>query len=173
MVDYRRLEIIHQKAKRDKATEEEKAAAENMIVKELTDKVKALASRIGDILQLANACRESGVDIPISNSFFDGSDSGARWGYPHEFIAEGIHHNTGLITDNGYRESSKFTYLGIERYSKGYTFYTDGEQAFMLDKVHTGQAAVPPKSTDLVQFLEEFPVFEQAFLGFIDSLEYA
>ena len=173
MLNNRRLEIIQQKALRDRATEEEKAVAENIIVSELTDKVKALASRIGDILQLANACRENGVNIPVSNSFFGNSDSGARWGYPHEFIAEGIGHNTGLITDNGYRETSKFTYVGIERYSKGYTFYTDGKDAFMLDREHKGRAAKPPKSVDLIQFLEQFPAFEQAFLGFIDSLEYA
>ena len=169
-----RLEVIRRKGLRNRASDAEKAVAENKIILELTNKVKKLAVRIKDIIVLANACCENGVEIPSCNMYFENSDTGARWGYPHEFIAEGIHQNTGLISDGFCSSKTDVGYksVGIEHYSKGYSFYTDGSQIFALDKDHKDCVMVP-KVADLVQFLEEFPVFEKAFLSWVESLEYA
>ena len=166
MTQEERLRNIQTKAKRDAAV---KAAAENAEKaerNELIQQIKDMYERITDLIALANACIDNGIAIPQAEPLDSMKRSGEPWGYPYEFIAEGIYHHTGFIKQN-----RTITYIGIKNGGANGTFdfWTDGLNVW---HVHEQNKSIKrePSIYDLQKFLREFPKFEEAFLKFVDEM---
>ena len=161
-----RIAIIKNRAQKN--IEEANAArdAEEREKLDLINQIKCMAERIGTIINLANICVDNGIEIPNKRYSFNEYDSGKKYGYPHEFIAEGIRHHTGLI-----RGKNKYHYIGIENGGAcgTYDFWTDGFDVWAVHERDRNDLK-DPRIRDMKQFIEEFPVFEKAFLNWIDSL---
>lgn len=167
-----RMNIIKNKAKKDA---DAKLAAQNAEIDQqnkLMKEIKSLSSRIKDIIALANACNQNGVKIPEKDLWHDDYDSGKKYGYKHEFIAEGICHHTGLIRTWGSYANGTYKYIGIENGGANgcYDLWTDGDNVFYIHEDNRNDKQ-RPGIRDMGKFLEEFPVFERAFLNWIDSLD--
>lgn len=161
-----RLANIKNRAMSDKQAELDAKAKEEAEREALIDKIVSYSERINTILMLANACIQNGVEIPERHPMYDRKYASAeKYGYSHEFIAEGICHHTGLIST-----CKHYEYIGIINGGACgmYDFYTDGDTVFAMHE--RDKTRVRPRIDDMRQFLEEFPVFEKAFLKFIDTL---
>ena len=166
-----RIDIIKNRAKKN--IEEEQAArdAENRKIQGLADRIRDMSDRINTIIRLANACTQNGIKIPESEKLSMREDAGKEYGYPYEFIAEGIRHHTGLIRTWADHKSGTYEYIGINNGGACgcYDFWTDGDNVWAVhENNHKDKKA--PRIKDMEKFLEEFPIFEKAFLNFIDSL---
>ena len=157
MTTEERMEIIKNKAKQIANAEKSAAAKEAMEHEELTVRIRELFDRIQDILALANACDTNKIKMP---------KDGRRYGYEYSFVAEGLHHRTGLIRCDG-----EYKYVGIENGGAcgEFDFRTDGNQCYA---VHESNQGIKRKARiyDMQKFLEDFPVFEEAFLKWIDNM---
>ena len=166
-----RLAIINNRAQKN--IEEANAAhdAEENERLELINQIKGMAERIGEIINLANACIKNGIKIPEKSFNYPTYDAGKKYGYPHEFIAEGIRHHTGLIRTWGRCGNETYEYIGINNGGACgcYDFWTDGFDVWAVheDNRYDKQK---PRIEDMKQFIKEFPKFEKGFLNWIDSL---
>lgn len=162
-----RIAIIKNKAIKNDREKQEAANAEETRRNELINIVKGMKKRIETILLLANTCIENKIKIPEKRISMD-YDAGKEWGYPYEFIADGIRHHVGLIR---IYESGVYKYIGINNGGAcgSYDFWTNGTvvQAVHEDNRNNIKA---PRIRDLEQFIKEFPEFEAGFLKWIDSL---
>lgn len=159
-----RLAIIRGKAEKDKQAQLDAKKAEDALRELLVKQIDDLTERIETVLVLANECLKNGVKIPEGK--FSKYDSGKQYGYPYEFIAEGIYHHTGII-----KCGDKFTHLGINNGGACgcYDFWTNGISTFSVHENRRNDIQ-PPRIKDMEKFLEEFDIFEKGFLNFIDSL---
>lgn len=164
MTQEERLRNIQTKAKRDAAA---KAAAENAEKaerNELIRQIKDMYERITDLIALANACIDNGIEIPQGEGTH--KRAGEHWGYPYEFIAEGFYHHTGFI-----KKGRTIDFIGIENGGAcgAFDFWTDG---LFVGYVHEQNKNIKrePSIYDLQKFLREFPQFEEAFLKFVDEM---
>lgn len=167
-----RIAIIQNKAKQDA---EEKLIARNKEEErrvELITQVQALSDRIETVITLANVCVKNGVEIPKDSSWSQKYDSGKPYGYSHEFIAEGITHHTGLIRTWGESQKGLYKYIGIENggWCGVYDFWTDGYEVCAV-RGNNREDKKLPRIRDMVDFLNEFPQFERAFLNWVDSMK--
>lgn len=166
-----RMNIIKNKAKKDADAKLTAQNAEREQQNRLMKEIKSLSNRIKDIIALANACNKNGVKIP-EYTIWGCCDSGKKYGYEHEFIAEGIYHHTGLIRTWGCYTNGTYKYIGIENGGAcgHYDLWTDGDNVFYIHEDNRNDKKWPG-IRDMEKFLKEFPVFEQAFFNWIDSLD--
>lgn len=167
MTTEERFNIIKNKANRDRQEKIDKETAVKNRRKDLMEQIKEISDRIQDIIALANSCNENSVKIPEDR--YD-KESGAKYGYPHEFIAEGICHHVGLIRTWGLYGSGTYQFIGIVNGGccGQYDFWTNGYRSFgRHEETHI---ETEPRISDLEHFLKEYPSFEKAFLNWIDSL---
>ena len=167
MTTEERIAIIKNKAQKDA---DAKAAAEDAKIKEikkLETIIKGMSDQIETIITLANTCVENGIEIPRKSQWSNDYDSGKEYGYPYEFIAEGIRHHTGLI-----RRKGNYKYIGIDNGGccGQYDFWTNGYDVFAVHEARREDRRVA-RIRDMEQFIKEFPVFAKAFLAWIDSLD--
>lgn len=165
------MSIIHNKAKRDKEaamTEEEKRQAE---WEKAYNEVSKLSDRIADILAIANECKRNGIKIPERSTYDHEYATAKKYGYDAEFICEGIRHHVGLHDRS---RGDKYDCLAI--LNGGicgninlkvtdediWGVYEDGDMR--------GQRT-QARLQDMLQFVREFPVFEEAFYKWLNSLE--
>lgn len=160
-----RMEIIRNKAKKNKEEEANKLSAEDAKRNKLILQIKNLHDRINSLLILANECDTNGINIPQDGYYYRRYNSAKEFGYDAEFIAEGIRHHVGFI--NG----GKYEWVGIKNGGACgvYDFYTNGSDVFSIHQ--STRAKAEPRIRDMEKFLEEFPVFEKAFYNWIDSLQ--
>ena len=160
-----RMEIIRNKAKKDEKEKMNKIYAEDAKRNELVSKIKDVGDRISSLLVLANECKANGIKIPTDAYYTMRYNSAKEFGYDAEFIAEGIRHHVGFI--NG----GKYKWVGIENggICGKYDFYTDGFEVFSIHE--DTKAKAEPRICDMEKFLKEFPIFENAFYNWIDSLQ--
>ena len=171
MTTEERMAIICNKAKKD--ADEATRKANELLSK--TDKLKEqvcnLEDRIYNMIMLANACVDNKVEIPGSrfNWSFD-YDAAKKYGYDADFLADGVRHHTGFICTWSANEIQHFKYIGIKNggFCGKWDFYTDGREVFSIHEENGSYAE--PRICDMEQFLKEFPVFEQAFYNWIESL---
>lgn len=160
-----RIMIINGKVQRDEQENKKKQLDKENKVEKLRNDIYELKERINDLIMLANYCIEKGVKIPEEGSF--GVKAGKKYGYSHEFFAEGFNHHTGFMG----RGKVPIKYLGI--YNGGfcgvYDFYTNGDETF--SEHEKTKEITEARIQDMKQFLEEFEQFENAFYKWIDSLE--
>ena len=169
MTTEERLEIIRNKAERNVIEAEEKANAEELKREELKSQIKNLYSRIQSLLICANECVKNGIKIPKSDSTY--SRAGEKYGYDHEFIAEGFYHGTGLVRE---RDSKTFRYLGINNGGAcgPWDFRTDGDIIINVGGENYNRDQIKePQNKDMEKFLKQFPIFEEAFYKWIDSMD--
>lgn len=169
-----RLNIIKNKAERDRQEKIAREREEEKRIDDLIDQVNSMEDRIQDIINLANACIKSKISIPRKGYYYGNYDSGKKYGYPHEFVAEGIRHHVGLIVDareyDVLNHNYSIKYIGINNGGANgkYDFHTDGHYVY---HVHEDNNSIKrPTEYDLEKFLKEFPEFEKGFLNWIDSL---
>ena len=172
MTTEERIAIIQNKAKKDYERKNAKKTAEENLRQNMADEIRKLADRIEAIITLANTCVANGVEIPEDRGVGRDYNSGEKYGYPHEFIAEGIYHHTGLLRTWGCYTKGTYEYLGINNGGACgvWDFWTDGHDVWAVHERDSNNITVP-RIEDMEQFLKEFPVFEAAFLKWIDSLE--
>ena len=168
MTTEERIMIIKNRAQKNIDDEMKRLDDEMKRLNKLEECISEMTDRIKTIITLANTCLESGIKIP-ETKFSQSYDAGKKYGYPHEFIAEGIRHHTGLIRPN--RTSNRYKYIGIENGGAcgRYDFWTDGNDIWAVHECNRNDKQ-PARERDMEQFIKEFPVFEEAFLNFIDSL---
>ena len=161
-----RMEIIRNKARKNKEEEANKLSAEDAKRNKLILQIKNLHDRINSLLILANECDINGIKIPQDGYYYSRYNSAKEFGYDAEFIAEGIRHHVGFI--NG----GKYEWVGIKNGGACgvYDFYTNGSEVFSIHQ--STKAKAEPRICDMEQFLEEFPVFEKAFYNWIDNLQW-
>ena len=166
-----RLANIKNRAMSDKQAELDAKAKEEAEREALIDKIASYSERINTILTLANACIQNGVKIPEKRPFTFDYDSAAPYGYPNEFIAEGICHHTGLIRTWPEYQKGQYEYIGIKNGGANgcWHFWTNGDTSFAVNE-DISTRRTEPRIYDMQKFLKEFPVFEKAFLKFIDTL---
>ena len=166
-----RIDIIKNRAKKNIEEEQTARDAENRRIQALADRIRDMSDRINAIIRLANTCIENGIKIPESEMFSMREDAGKEYGYPYEFIAEGIRHHTGLIRTWPEYKKGTYEYIGINNGGACgcYDFWTDGDNVWAVHE-NNHKDKRTPRIKDMEKFLEEFPVFEKAFLNFIDSL---
>lgn len=171
-----RMVRLENKVRRDedeKARREKEARIEQILLKE---QIGLLEGRIKEILALANKCIELGIEIPESEPFSHKRYAGKAYGYDADFVADGIWHHVGFYRTWGCSYKRPYAYLAILNGGAcgPWDFVTDGMQILAVsnrdyyddDDHETGQ----PRTEDMKKFLREFPVFESAFLKWIDSL---
>ncbi len=160
-----RIMIINGKVQRDEQEKKKKQLDKENKIEKLRNDIYELKERIDDLIKLANYCIEKGVKIPEEEGSF-GVKSGEKYGYPHEFFAEGFYHHTGFMG----RAKEPIKYLGI--YNGGacgiYDFYTNGDETFSIHR--KTKEITEAKIQDMKQFLSEFEQFESAFYNWIESL---
>ena len=171
MTTEERMAIICNKAKKD--ADEATRKANEMLAKrdKLKGQVCDLENRIYNMMMLANACIDNKVEIPGSGyQWSSHHDAAKKYGYDADFLAEGIRHHTGFICKLAERGKRHFKYIGIKNggYCGKWDFYTDGREVFSIHEENGSYAE--PRICDMEQFLKEFPVFEQAFYNWIESL---
>lgn len=165
-----RIAIIKNKAIKNDREKQEAANAELTRRNELINIIKGMKERIETILLLANTCTENKIKIPEKRISMD-YDAGKKWGYPHEFIADGIRHHVGLIRTWGSYKDDIYKYVGINNGGAcgRYDFWTNGTIVWAVHENNRNDIK-PPRICDLEQFIKEFPEFESGFLKWIDSL---
>lgn len=169
-----RLELISNRAKKNKDEEREKEMEVNNKTSEAMREIEKLKPRIKALITLGNKCIEEGIDFPDSygTKKFGYGDG---W-HSYDFCADGIYHHVGFMECKKgcwYRGESKYNkieYLGIENGGACgvYDFYTNGAVTF-FKREETGEV----KEADLKnmkKFLKEFDKFEAAFYKWIGSL---
>lgn len=167
-----RIAIIQNKGKQ-KAEEDLIAFhKEEMRRKEKIKQIQLLSDRIETVITLANVCIKNGIEIPKDTSWSPRYDSGKPYGYSHEFIAEGITHHVGLIKTWGECQKGIYKYVGIINggFCGVYDFWTDGYEVCAV-KGNNREDKKLPRIRDMLDFLDEFPQFERAFLNWIDSMQ--
>lgn len=174
-----RMETIRNKGQKNIDEAQAKADAKRNELNELCEKVRDMGQRVKDLCKLANTCIENNIQIPCKTQFSSDYDSGKKWGYPYEFIAEGIRHHVGFFTPkrewkNGIQVFTEpFRYIGIKNGGACgvWDFRTDGDIVQSISNTDYDRGKISePRKRDLEQFIKEFPQFEAAFLKWIDSL---
>ena len=176
MTTEERMEIIRNKAKKNKEDELTKKAQEEIEWGRLyTEIYWELSARVKAILRLATECGKSKVKIPRSERLSMREDAAKPYGYDAEFFAEGIRHHVGLFLENPcerFDNNYPINFKGIGIVNGGANgpvdIYTDGNGVYGRDSDKGKMCS--PRTEDMKKFLKEFPVFEQAFYNWIDSL---
>ena len=159
-----RMNIIKNKAERDK---EKELKAEKQKQDELINaiqQIQVLKNRIDDLLTLVNQCKECGIKLPnlIETQRYGYGDG--RYG----FFADRFTHHVGFINNK-----KQIKYIGIDNGGACglYDFCTNGDEIFLK---HEGDGTIstikPVKIYYIKEFLREFDQFEAAFYQWIDSL---
>lgn len=171
-----RMNIIEQKAIRDKKEKEKEQNDLQVKTEQTLQKIRELSQRIKDLITLANKCIELNIEFPYYTYEYDyGYKSG---GDSYNFIADGIFHHVGFI---GHAKNTMFSYgmfkkillkveyIGIINGGANgiYDFYTDGTMTFSKCENHEPE---DPKLEDMEKFLNEFESFESAFYKWIDEM---
>lgn len=162
-----RLAIISQKAKNDKAEKFQKEQEENAKLSCALSEIKLLATRIQDIITIANKCIEENIPFPSNTKKFGYGDGG------YNFLTDGIRHHVGFIgirCHNG-QPNQEVKYLGIKNGGccGPYDFYTNGHVTFMQHEKESHDIKAPT-TIDIKDFMSEFDAFETAFYKWIDSM---
>lgn len=169
-----RLELISNRAKKNKDEEYAKEMELNDGKLEALRKIEKLKPRIEALIVLGNKCIDEKIDFPSS---LETTKLGYGSGYDtYDFCADGFYHHVGFMNCKkgcwyrGENKYNKIKYLGIENGGACgvYDFYTNGSVTF-FKREETGEV----KEADLgnmKKFLKEFDKFEAAFCKWIDSL---
>ena len=160
-------EAVEKKAKEEKE-KNEKEFGEMM---SLISQCNEYSERVRDLLKLARYCIEKGIRIPIKGRLdTDNFGTAKKYGYPHEFFAEGICHHVGFIAKDRYAKKPEIIAIGIVNGGccGVWDFYNTGDDIY--SKHEENGSIMSPKKKDMQQFLKEFESFEKAFYNFIDSL---
>lgn len=155
--------MIKNKAERDRKaamSEEEKKIEE---WNNLYNEVARLKERITEVLVLARECVNNNVKIPEDTGSYGKREAAKKYGYDAEFYAEGIRHHVGF--------TSSLEYLTINNGGAcgPIDFYTNGDDIF--GRHESTYDVVQAQASDMMKFLKEFPVFENAFYRWIESLQ--
>lgn len=164
-----RIAIIKNKANNDRQKEIDKENALFEKTEKLKKEITSLGDRIKEVIYLANVCRNNGVEIPQNKPMSFKYNSAEKYGYDAEFIAEGIRHHVGFD-----RRNYNIKYLSIINGGAcgSLDFYTDGVRIFSRsNRDYENYRDGEPRIQDMQKFLREFPIFEQAFYNWINSLQ--
>lgn len=159
-----KIEIAAAKIKNAEKEKEEKNKKEHNEIKE---KIRQLAPRINNLLELVNTCLKNNIR-PYKADTEGGLSS------RNIFEAEGFYHHTGFINLK-YKEVTTISYIGIinggtcgntnlqvDKYGNAVGIYTDNYR----NKI----TRIEPRLEDMKEFLKEFDYFEKEFLAYIDNL---
>lgn len=160
-----RLAMLDKKVVDDKAKQLSAEKKERLAVQEATNKIKELSHEIWELLELANACRAKGIELPVGyNGNYDGLK---KYGYDHDAMADGIYHGVGFM---GRCQKETIKYVGY--YNGGYCgpwdFYTDGVVVFCKHE-DKKNCMKEPNSAECKEFLTMFPQFRDAFYKWFDT----
>lgn len=172
------------KLKNDARKEQEKKEREEQEAELAWCELMTLSDRVRDILDLANYCIKNGIELDdkyIARNF--------GWGEGNvSFVADGIYHRIGFDAqcrkqrgmNGGVRYASALCV-----YAGGacgvWDFYVNEDGCFLQEESDSarnrGCPGCPRIVTDKVKmhkkmeyFIKVFPVFEKAFLSYLDSL---
>ena len=172
-----RLNKLNKYVENKKARAEEEEQNRIIILNDLALKIKDLKPRIESLIVLHDKCMEIGIEIPRDKNHMVGCcgyiPSAKKYGYNADFIAEGIYHHVGFFED-----SDGITRLGIENGGAcGYYDLVVDEFGGVFGRLENSRHIVnitrkeyTRSERDMRKFLKEFPVFEKAFLAWIDTL---
>lgn len=157
--DYRlaKIEIAAAKIKNAEKEKEEKNKNEHNEIKE---KIRQLAPRINNLLELVNTC--------LKNNIRPYKKDPKNWDR-NIFSADGIYHHIGFINLR-YKDVTTINCIGI--INGGACGNTD----LQVDKygnavgIYNKNYRVEPKLEDMEKFLKEFDYLEKEFLAYIDNL---
>ena len=147
--------------------EEEKMTKEQELKQELDGcktEIAKLKPRIDELISVANACIENGIDIDGYRRGFGRSYD--TWGNG-TFVTNSISHKVGFV----FTRQNKITLMGINAGGAcgRWDFRTNGENTFSAnedDSTHTKE----PLLHHCKEFLEKFDEFETAFYNYIDKI---
>lgn len=166
------------KLKNDARKEQEKRELEEREAELAWCELMTLSDRVRDLLDLANYCIKNGIEL---DDKYIARDYG--WGEGNvSFVADGIYHRIGF--DRGAVWKSKYA-SALCVYAGGacgvWDFYVNEDGCFLKEEDDSarnrGYPGCPRIVTDKVKmhkkmeyFIKAFPVFEKAFLSYLDSL---
>ena len=156
------------KQEKNKQIEEDKKRNEIQI---LTERVRQLQPRIAELIETANACLESGIEIDAYGKTFYRSVDDYTKG---SFITNSITHKVGFVKawrGNQGNSIKKIYEMGINAGGAcGHLdFRTDGIKVYSVnedDQTHMED----PLEKHLNQFLKNFDLFETEFYKYIDAI---
>lgn len=145
-----------------------KALAEDKLRQELIDVVRSLHDRIADVIAVGCALQDN--DFLEQKHMFDRDRRLQRYGYDGAIIAEGIYHHVGFMMRKGCNTHEHPEWIGIRMGGACgcYDFYTDGVDVLSVHEETRLQKYDVPIS-HLREFINEFPVFEQALYAWVDA----
>lgn len=153
--------------------EEEKINQESKKQKEMemyTEKIRALKSRIEELIAVANACLENGIEINKSHK--DMSQYSDKWEYG-TFCTNCISHKIGFVWQ--YKDNkfiNKIETMGIDGGGANGEHYLRTNGDFVISKVGRGyyDKCKEPNLYQLKRFIETFDEFETAFYKYVDTI---
>lgn len=160
----KRLEKLENVKAREEQFKIEEAERKEKERREYVARVRELNSRIGDILTVANKCKELGMQFPSESNVRQFGYGEGKWG----FVADGFYHHVGFERT---KNEKRIAFLKIENggYCGPYDFYVNESEMFLLHESNDTEKA--PDVANMKQFLKEFDSFEAAFYKWIDSME--
>lgn len=176
------LSIISSKV----AADQEREAAKQREIDEQTQAaiqtIRSMKERITNLVLIANRCAENRIPFPYCGNQhwwavlgrYPSTATVDCFGYKgHDFIANGIAHNLGLMTSERKSFDGKLQFNGVGIMAGGacgpINLWTDGEDVVGIHE-DTDRRCAPPLYY-LQRFIEEFPKLEQAFYAWIESLQ--
>ena len=147
--------------------EDEKIAKEQALQKELDGCKKEIAKlkpRIDELISVANACIENGIEIDGTRRSFGSSYDTWEKG---TFVTNSISHKVGFV----FTRQNKITLMGINAGGAcgKWDFRTDGEHTFSANEDDLTRTT-EPLLHHCKEFLEKFDEFETAFYNYVDKI---
>lgn len=127
------------------------------------EQIKLLKPRIDELISVANACMEHGIEINARMNRMYGQD---KW-EEGTFVTNSISHKIGFVT----RRKMEITHMGINAGGAcgSWDFRTDGENTFSADEDNP-KITKEPLLHHCKEFLADFDKFEAEFYKYIDNL---
>lgn len=153
--------------------EEDNIAKEKAItnqIEEYKEKIKSLKPRIDELISVANACLENGIEINAEHKSF--STYLDKWECG-TFCTNGISHKIGFVWQ--YRNNkfiNKIEAMGIDGGGANGEHYLRTDGSFVISRVGRGydDKCKEPDLYQLKRFVETFDDFETAFYKYVDKI---
>ena len=147
--------------------EDEKIAKEQALKQELDGcktEIAKLKPRIDELISVANACIENGIDIDSYR--YSHSSSYDTW-EKGTFVTNSISHRVGFVNPR----QNKITQMGINAGGAcgKWDFRTNGENTFSANEDDSTRTT-EPLLHHCKEFLEKFDEFETEFYNYVDKI---
>ena len=133
------------------------------------EQIKVLRPRIEELIEVANACLENGIEINkthMNDSYYDKWEHGT-------FCTNCITHKIGFVWQ--YKNNkfiNKIETMGIDGGGANGEHYLRTDGSFVVSRVGRGydDKCKEPDSYQLKRFIETFDDFETAFYKYVDKI---